>query len=158
MPAHYQPRPYQTPSSHPEMIQYLDIKFRSLNLWLDWVVFQTTVPSYVPQIKSRVGVTRMRAESIVWSALLAAFEGDRQSPIFRNLNQFLSDMGDSERPIFVAHSMIAIDIHRGARPDEALQSFLKWLEEDPAHSIFGRYRLLSNLQTVPCTPEGDGEG
>ena len=157
MSAQYKPSAYQTPSSFPGMIQYLDTHLKSLHLWFDWIVFQTKVLSYVTQIKNRVGVTRDRAESIVWSALLAAFEGDRQSPIFRDLHQFLTDIEDAERPIFVAHSMIAIDIHRGAQPDDALQSFLNWLQEDPAHSIFGRYRLLSNLQTVRCSPDSSDE-
>lgn len=146
-------QPYQTPRRFPAMIQYLDDQFRQLNLWFDWMLLQSTGIFQVKRIQHHVGVTRTRAEKIIWNAFAAAFEADQNSPLFSEVHQLMQQVSPAEKPLFLAHTMIAVHIHRGMSVEEAKATFLKWLAEDPTHAIFGEFRLTPALTTVALGTE-----
>lgn len=140
---------YQTPSRYPAMIHYLEERFRRLDLWFDWLVLMGVGHYQVQQIKDYVGVTRTRAERMVWNAFAAAFQGDHNAPLFSDVHRLMQTIKPEEKPLFLAHTMIAVHIHRGLSVADARQEFIRWLNEDPIHGIFGEYRLTQDLNTIP---------
>lgn len=140
---------YKTPTRYPAMIHYLESQFCKLNLWFDWLVLMGVGHHQVQQIKDHVGVTRTRAERMVWNAFAAAFQADQNTPLFADVNRLMQSISPSEKPLFMAHTMIAVHIHRGLSIEEARLEFIRWLNEDPVHGIFGEYRLTRELTTVP---------
>lgn len=140
---------YKTPTRYPAMIHYLDAQFRHLDLWYDWLVLMALGQHQVRQIKEHVGITRTRAERMVWNAFAAAFQADQNTPLFADVHQMMQSIAPSEKPLFLAHTMIAVHIHRGLSEEDARQEFIQWLNADPVHGIFGEYRLTQDLSTIP---------
>ena len=138
---------YETPHRFPEMIHYLDRHFSKLELWYDWMLFQSVGLYQVQRIRQNQGLTKSRAERIIWNAFAAAFQADQMSPLFSYLHRLIQNLSPSEKPLFIAHTMIAVQIHRGQSVDEARDGFLIWLQEDPSHAIFGDFRLTPHLTT-----------
>ena len=144
--------PYHPSAIDPQMVQYMDKTLVATSLWIDWIVLKSVLMQYVPQVQQRTGVTARRARNIVWNTFIAAIEGDRQAPLFYDVQQSIMHMSADMRPIFIARCNIALDIEKGMTEAEAEAKFYAWLSEDD-HAIFGQFRLRKDFTTEEISCE-----
>ena len=56
-----------------------------------------------------------RVRNVWYGMHLRAFQADQNTPLFADVHQMMQSIAPSEKPLFLAHTMIAVHIHRGLR-------------------------------------------
>ena len=142
--------PYKIKQSEFAMIKYIERNLLGTQLWFDWIVLKAMMLSCTTIVVERTGVTARRAHHMIWNAFVATVEGDTRSPVMHEVQMILHSIPSDQRPIFIARTMIAADIHKGNTVKVAESNFQEWLKRDD-NAIFGEVRLLPNLRTEPIS-------
>ena len=148
------PEAYTVSKSDPPMVKYIERTLLDTSLWLDWVVLKSLMLSFTPLVRERTGVTSRRAQLMIWNAFVAAVEGDVRSPVVHEIEKMVKSLTPENRPIFIARSQIAANIHKGQSRNDAEAEYLKWLSHDD-NNVFGEYRLQADFTTVSLSSDSE---
>jgi hypothetical protein len=140
--------PYKIKQSEFAMIKYIERNLLGTQLWFDWIVLKAMMLSCTAIVVERTGVTARRAHHMIWNAFVATIEGDTRSPVMHEVQMIVHSIPSDLRPIFIARTMIAADIHKGSSEKKAEGKFQEWLHQDD-NAIFGDVRLLPSFSTEP---------
>lgn len=146
--------PYKTARLEPKYVKYWEKHFVKCSFWLDWIVFKITVYDHISEVKeylleeNKISTTK-EAKSIIWNAVIAAYEGeDDRNPIMKSYRKFIDVIDDSEMMLFLAHLQIGNSIHQGLSEAKARKEYLEWLQEDPENPVWGEYALTNDFQII----------
>ena len=140
---------YKTPSNQPKSVKYWDKIYRNSDFWFPWVALKTVAESFLPDIMAECECNKSEARHIVWSAYIAATEGDEESPMWDACGDLAIELDDYGFALYTSHLTIGSNIHDGMSEKEAKKHFVQWLRESPENPVYGKYRVTESLKIEP---------
>ena len=141
-------KPYKTSRTAPKCVKYWDKVFKNKGYYFDWQVMRTLVESKVTEIKQELEITSKEARVVAWNAYCAAAEGEDDSPLWKDYQEFSREVEGKDLPEFVYHVTVGMDIHGGWTEKQSKTAFIEWLKEDYDNGDFGEYRMTTQLKVV----------
>ena len=144
---HQKPQKYKTPRSQPKCVKYWDRKFRTLNIWFNWVATKSHVDHTLTEVMTELEMRKPEAREIAWGAFVAAVLHE-ESPIEHLYNDLLSAVEPIEFPLLFCYLMIGADIFNGQSERDAIFLHKEWLTEGD-NAIFGDFKITTDFIVVP---------
>lgn len=139
---------YATPKSEPKCVKYWDREFVATELWINWTVLKTMLSEKIPSIMDEADVGKKEATNILWTAFIEATCGEEGNPCTEDYKAFCKGLNPYTWAYFTPRLTVGSDIHDGFTEKQALKRYQNWLAADPKNPIFGKYKVLPDLQVV----------
>ena len=143
---------YKTPKDQPQSVKYWDKIYRKSDFWFSWVALKAVAESFLPDIMEECECDATEARRIVWSAYIAATEGDEESPMWDACGDLAMDLTDYGFALYTSHLTIGSNMHEGLSEKEAKRQYVEWLRESPKNPIYGKFKITESLEIVPLKP------
>ena len=140
------PEKFKTPRCEPNCVRYWDRKFRTMNIWFEWVATKSHIDSIIPEVKQELNVSKPDARIIVWTGFVAAIMHE-ESPVESIYDDLLVAVEPEEFPLLFCHLMIGADIFEGHSEKQAVEQYKEWMQEGD-NAIFGDYRITEDFRVV----------
>ena len=139
---------YSTPINEPKSVKYWDRELIRTDLWTDWTILKSVLKLQIPDIMKELDIGKKEATQILWSAFVEATCGDEASPCREAYKNFVRGIDGYHFAYWTPRLTIGSDIHDGISEQDALRRYQNWLNSDPSNPIFGKYKVLENLDIV----------